>query len=158
MRNLKLFFAAAALFGTSISMLRAESIIALNSGDATLPSVSSLPVAPSTNIAPASRTAVPPAVEASPAAEIAARGEVQDRLQEDKANPALVADRPAVMAGRPAGHRARMRVSCAHRQARLYKRAAQVRIVPRRAPVWLAAPSAPQCGHCWQLVLLGVGY
>ncbi len=159
MRNLKLFFAAVALFGASVSMLRAESIMALNTGDVTLPSARSLPVAAqSGSIAPASSTAVPPAVEASPAVEVAARGNVQDRLQEDAANPARAADRPAVMAARPAAHRVRMRASCAHRQARLHKRAAQVKIAPHRAPVWLAAPSAPQCGHCWQLVLLGVGY
>ncbi len=161
MRNLKLFFAAAALFGASVSMLRAESIMALNTADVALPA-SSLPVAaPSGNIAPPASKALPPAVEVSPAVKAAARGEVQDELQEDKANPARAADHPAVMAGQPAAHRPRMRVSCARRQARLHKPAAQVAAqvkAPRRAPVWLAAPSAPQCGHCWQLVLLGVGY
>ena len=45
MHNLKLFFAAAALFGASVSMLRAESIMALNTSDVALSAASALPVA-----------------------------------------------------------------------------------------------------------------
>lgn len=158
MREMKLIFAAAALFWSSVAIVRAESILASNTGDVPLPIPSSSPTAEplSTTVTPPV-TAAPPVGAASPAAAVAARSEDKDPPRDGNAIAAPPADRPAVLAGQPAAHHIRTRHSCTHRRAQLHRRATQARTGVPRAPAWLAAP-IPPCGHCWQLVLLGVGY
>jgi hypothetical protein len=134
--------------------------MAANTGDVSLPAASSTAAVatPSITAAPHQVTAAPPVAAESPAVAVAARSEGQDPPQEEKTS-AAPADRPAVLPDRPARHHVRARHSCAHRPAHVQRRAAQPRAATPRAQVWFAAPSAPQCsGHCWQLVLLGVGY
>jgi hypothetical protein len=159
MRQMKLIFAAAALFWSSVAIVRAESIMASNNGGDLPPAVSSSAVAaPSNSTVAPPVTAAPPVAAASPAAAVAARSEDKDPPQDGNAIAAPPADRPAVLAGRPAAHHIRTHHACAHRRAQLHRRAAQARTGVPRAPVWLAAPSVVPCGYCWQLVLLGVGY
>jgi hypothetical protein len=159
MHHLKLFCAAAALFWSSSAMLRAESIMASNTGDVSLPASSStLAAAPSSSTVP-TVTAAPPVAAALPTTTVAARSDVGDQPQQKVTDPASAADHhhPAVMGGRPAAPHARLRHFCAHPPVRAHTHAA-ARTAPPPAPVWLAAPSMPPCSHCWQLVLLGVGY
>jgi len=158
MHHLKLVFVAAAILGSCVSILRAESMLAPNAGDFSLETASPAPVAPPSDIAASpSATATPPVVVVSRAVEVAARRDA-DQPQEQMRDPAPSADHPAVLGGRALSRHTRLRHSCAHRLARLHKRAAQARGPRARAPAWVAAPIMPQCSHCWQLVLLGVGY
>jgi hypothetical protein len=161
MRHLKLFFAAMALFGSSASILRAESIMAANTSDVSLPTSSSvLAAAPSSSTDAPTVTGAPPVAAASRAVAVAARSDVGDQPQQKVTDPAPAADHhhPAVMGGRPAARHARLRHFCAHPPVRAHTRAALAHTAPPPAPVRLAAPSMPPCSHCWQLVLLGVGY
>jgi hypothetical protein len=161
MRQMKLIFAAAALFWSSSAILRAESIVASNTGDIPLPASSStLADASSSSTDSPTVTAAPPAAAVSPAATVAARSDVGDQPQQKVTDPAPAADHhhPAVMGGRPAARHARLRHFCAHPPVRAHRHAALAHTAPPPAPVWLAAPSVVPCGHCWQLVLLGVGY
>jgi hypothetical protein len=161
MRHLKLFLAAGALVWSSSAMLRAESMMASNISDVSLPASSStLAAAPSSSTDAPSVTAAPPVGAASPAVAVAARSNVGDQPQQQVTDPAPAADHhhPAVMGGRPAARHARLRHFCAHPPVRAHTRAALAHTAPPPAPVRLAAPSMPPCSHCWQLVLLGVGY
>jgi hypothetical protein len=141
MRHANLFLAAATvLFGTAA--LRAEPLPASNST-----AISTPDLGPSAITVPADSTPAPAVARPSPVAEIAAQP------QEVESGPIRRVAHAVVPPYRPVTHRARLGCFCAHRCARLAKRA----IMPRRfaapqAAVWLTASSEPR------YVVLGVGF
>jgi hypothetical protein len=157
MRHLKLFLAAAALLGGSVSMLRAESVVALNSADDSLPNLGASP-----NMAPSGSVVAPPNVPFSPLIEIAARDEAKDQPEVVRADPnSSVVVRRGFMPVRTTVHHERVRSSYArhYRVTRAAKRSGQPHLAALRASLWRgSAPGAAQCSHCWTVVFLGVGY
>jgi hypothetical protein len=149
MRHIKLVLAAATLLAGSVSMLRAESIMALASADVSVPAVSPSPV-----VAVFGDPTAPPVVEA------AASG-AEDQPQEPQAGLGPSVSRPDVVPVRPIAHRPRARSSCAHRYhrpARAAKPAGPAHLAALRSALWRGAPRLAQPIQSWSVVLLGVGY
>jgi hypothetical protein len=133
MRHIKLFLATATLLAGSVSMLRAESVMALNSADVSMPAVGSSPITAPPGDTTTSVGPLPPVVE------IAARDEVKDQPEVLTANLSPSASHLGLLPVRPsAHHRVRARSSCAHhyRPARVVKRTGQVHSAALRPSLW----------------------
>jgi hypothetical protein len=149
MRHIKLVLAAATLLAGSVSMLRAESIMALASANVSA-------VSPSPVVAVFGDPAVPETEPLPSVVEAAASG-ATDQPQEPQADLGPSVSRPDVIAVRPIVHRPRARSSCAHRYhrpTRAAKLAAPARLAALRPALWRGA----QPIQSWSVVLLGVGY
>lgn len=160
MHHIKLFLAAATLLAGSVSMLRADSLMALNSADVSMPAAGASPIT-----APPGDMTAPPVGPFSPVVEIAARDDVKDKPEVLRADLNPSVSHVGASPVRPSAHRVRARSSCAHhyppahyRPARLAKRAGQGHLAAQRAPLWRVATREAQCSGCWKVVILGVGY
>ncbi len=154
MRHTKLFLAAAAVLAGSVSTVWADSPMAINYVDVSLPAISSSPIT-----APSSDTAAPTLVPLSPVVEIAYKS--KDQPEALAADPSPSVSRLGVLPVRPTAQHARAHSCYAqkYRPARVAKRAGQAQLAPLRGALRRGgAPSAAQCSHCWTVVLLGVGY
>jgi hypothetical protein len=149
MRHIKLVLAAATLLAGSVSMLRAESIMALASAD-----VSGSAVSPSPVVAVFGDSAAPQTEPLPSVVEAAASG-AEDQPQERQAGLG-----PSVPV-RPIAHRLKAHCSCTHRYhraARPAKPAGSAHLAAFRSALWRGTPRIAQPIQSWAVVLLGVGY
>jgi hypothetical protein len=153
MRHIKLVLAAATLLAGSVSMLRAESIMALASANVSA-------VSPSPVVAVFGDSAAPQTEPLPSVVEAAASG-ATDQPLEPQADLGPSVSRPDVVPVRPIAHRPRAHSSCAHRYhrpARAAKSAGPAHLAALRSALWRGAPRLAQPIQSWSVVLLGVGY